>query len=72
MAAGDAEGVRAWAAALLDAWPSGQPVARLRRIHAMLQHARLRQLAAGVEAPLPLSRWRTVWDAWHAARPRRR
>ena len=58
----------AWAAALLDAWPAGAPVARARRLHAMLQRARLGQRAAGVEAPRPLSRGRTLWRAWQAAR----
>lgn len=59
---------QAWAAALLDAWPAGAPVSRARRLHAMLQRARLEQLAAGVASPRPLSRWRTLWRAWQAAR----
>lgn len=59
---------QAWAAALLAAWPAGAPVARPRRLHAMLQRARLAQRAAGVAAPRPLSRWRTLWRSWQAAR----
>ena len=70
LAGGGTEGARAWAAALLDAWPAGAPVARLRRIHAMLQRARLAQLETGRDAPVPMSRWRTLWRAWQAARPR--
>src|SRR5690606_14401375 len=46
LAAGEGDGARAWSAALLDAWPAGAPVAAARRIHAMLQRARLAQLAA--------------------------
>ena len=66
---GDTGGAgEAWAAALLDAWPLGVPVARERRLHAMLPRARLRQRARGVEAPLPLSHWRTLWRGWQAAR----
>lgn len=59
---------QAWAAALLDAWPLGAPVARARRLHAMLQRTRLAQRAAGVASPRPLSRWGTLWRAWQAAR----
>jgi hypothetical protein len=58
----------AWANALLSSWPRGTPVARARRLQAMLQRARLRQLASGVEAPAPLSRWSTLWRGWRAAR----
>ena len=59
---------QAWAAALLDAWPIGAPVVRARRLHAMLQRARLAQRARGVAVPAPLSRWRTLWRAWRTAR----
>lgn len=59
---------QAWAAALLAAWPAGAPVARARRLHAMLQRARLAQRAQGVASPMPLPRWRTAWRAWQAAR----
>jgi hypothetical protein len=58
----------AWANALLASWPRGTPVARARRLQAMLQRARLRQLASGAAAPLPLSRWATLWRGWRAAR----
>lgn len=59
---------QAWAAALLDAWPAGAPVSRPRRLHAMLQRARLRQLAGGVPSPGPLGWWRTLWGGWRAGR----
>lgn len=58
----------AWANALLVSWPRGTPVARARRLQAMLQRARLRQLASGAEVPAPLSRWSTLWRGWRAAR----
>jgi hypothetical protein len=58
----------AWASALLASWPRGTPVARARRLQAMLQRARLQQLASGAAAPVPLSRWATLWRGWRAAR----
>jgi len=58
----------AWASALLASWPRGTPVARARRLQAMLQRARLRQLASGAATPVPLSRWATLWRGWRAAR----
>ncbi|HET8818110.1 MAG TPA: phytoene/squalene synthase family protein, partial [Xanthomonadaceae bacterium] len=67
LAAGEARAGQAWAAALLDAWPAGAPVARARRLHALLQRARLGQLARGV-APTPMPPWRTLWRSWRAAR----
>ena len=65
---GPDDAAQAWAAALLDAWPGGAPVARARRLQAMLQRARLAQRARGVTVPEPASRWRTLWGAWLAAR----
>jgi len=62
------QATRAWAAALLASWPQGAPVARARRLQALLQRARLEQLAAGATVPQPLSRWRTLWRGWQAAR----
>ena len=66
--AGAGAAAQAWATALLEAWPAGAPVARPRRLHAMLQRARLAQRASGVDVPRPLSRWRTLWRSWEAAR----
>ena len=63
----DAAG-QAWAAALLEAWPAGAPVARARRLHARLQRARLRQRAQGVLSPRPLGWWPALWGSWRAAR----
>jgi hypothetical protein len=65
--AGDAA-ESAWAGLLLSTWPSGPVVGRPRRLHAMLQRARLRQLAAGRAEPVPMSRWATLWQGWQAAR----
>ncbi|HET8818066.1 MAG TPA: phytoene/squalene synthase family protein [Xanthomonadaceae bacterium] len=72
LAAGEARAGQAWAAALLETWPSGAPVARARRLHALLQRARLAQLARGVATPAPLPPWLTLWRAWRAARRDRR
>jgi hypothetical protein len=66
--AGEAPAGQAWAAALIDAWPIGAPVARARRLHAMVQRARLAQRAGGSVAPRPLPWWRTLLDGWRAAR----
>jgi len=65
---GPADPGQAWAAALLASWPAGAPVARERRLHALLQRARLVQRAEGIAAPAPMSRWRALWKAWRAAR----
>lgn len=58
----------AWARALLASWPRGTPVARARRLQSMMQRARLRQLASGAAAPVPMSRWAALWRGWRAAR----
>lgn len=58
----------AWATALLASWPATTVVARMRRLQAVLLRARLVQLAEGVAAPEPLSRWKTLWRVWRAAR----
>ena len=68
LAAGESRAGQAWAAALLDAWPAGAPVARARRLHALLQRARLDQRARGIAAPAPMPHWRTLWRSWRAAR----
>ncbi|GAB3726784.1 phytoene synthase [Luteimonas pelagia] len=65
--AGDAA-ERAWAGLLLSTWPRGPVVSRPRRLHAMLQRARLHQLAAGRTDPEPMSRWATLWQGWRSAR----
>ena len=63
----DATGLRqAWASDLLAGWPAPQP-ARAERIRDALLHARLLAMA-GQGAPLPPSRWRSLWAAWRAAR----
>ncbi len=58
----------AGASALLEEWPATAHVpARTVRLHARLLRLRLQQAAAdGRWAPVP--RWRTLWNAWRAAR----
>lgn len=58
----------AWATALQSSWPATTTVTRMRRLQAVLLSARLRQLAGGTSSPEPLSRWKTLWQAWRAAR----
>ena len=63
-----AEGfARAWAAELLARWPVPYDGARPGRIHAALLQARLHRYVAEGRMQ-PLSRWRTLWTAWSAAR----
>ena len=63
-----AEGfARAWAEELLERWPAAHDGARPGRIHAALLQDRLRQFVDSGRLQ-PLSRWRTVWTAWAAAR----
>jgi hypothetical protein len=57
----------AGAAALLGRWPSDQVPARAVRLHARLLRLRLQQ-AADDGRWAPVSRWRTLWNAWRAAR----
>lgn len=55
------------AAALLAASPHGSVAARPVRLHAAMVRLRLQQVAAGGDWAPP-SRWRTLWQAWRAAR----
>ncbi|HSR65324.1 MAG TPA: phytoene/squalene synthase family protein [Xanthomonadaceae bacterium] len=61
------EFARAWATELLARWPQPHDGARPGRIHAALLHARLQEFAADGRLR-PLSRWRSLWTAWRAAR----
>jgi hypothetical protein len=58
---------RAWATELLARWPTPYDGARPGRIHAALLQGRLRHYATAGRMH-PLSRWRTLWAAWSAAR----
>lgn len=63
-----AEGfARAWAGELLSRWPTPYNGARPGRIHAAVLQARLRNFVESGQMR-PLSRWRTLWTAWRAAR----
>ena len=58
---------RAWATELLARWPAPYDGARPGRIHAALLQGRLKRYAEEGRMH-PLSRWRTLWIAWGAAR----
>jgi hypothetical protein len=60
-------GGAAGASALLRSWPSDRVPARALRLHARLLRLRL-QHAAGDGRWAPISRWRTLWNAWRTAR----
>ena len=58
--------VAAAATALLAAWPQAQRGARPMRIHRAFVHRRLQRLVGGQATPP--SRFRSLFDAWRAAR----
>ena len=61
------EGGQAAAAALLQAWPQAAAGARAVRVHGGLVRLRLRQAAVHGRWE-PARRWRSLWNAWRAAR----
>ncbi|HEY5804053.1 MAG TPA: phytoene/squalene synthase family protein [Lysobacter sp.] len=62
--AGEQPVARAWAAELLQAWPSASGATRPRRLWTALARQRLR----GGDAALPLPPWSAVLTAWRGAR----
>jgi hypothetical protein len=62
--AGEQPVARAWAAELLQAWPSANGATRPRRLWTALARQRLR----GGDATLPLPPWSAVLTAWRGAR----
>ena len=65
-AVADSDDASAAAQALLRAWPQAAGAARPVRIHRAFVRRRLQRLAAG--KPTPPGRFRSLFDAWSAAR----